>query len=308
MALFGIARVCQGSRRRIIASAIEHKSVLVPCDRLRKQGFELVVLPVDAHGVISLDAAKAEIDGSTALVSVQLANNEVGTIQPIAALASYAREWGALVHCDAAQAVGKIEVDVDALGVDFLSISAHKLYGPKGTGALYIRKSPAVPQIEPLAYGGGQEYGLRPGTLNVPGIVGFGEACRICEESLAVESARIRALRDELEDLITQRISDIQINAKGTERLPNTSSITIFGVDAESLAINLENVALSTSSACHSGAIEPSHVLAALGLSRQNARSTIRIGLGRFTKPGDVDTACSDISRACTELRRIAQP
>jgi cysteine desulfurase len=286
LTILGLGRAHRhGGRTRIVTSAVEHKAVLLPCQRLQEEGCELIVLPVDGQGRVSLDAAEAAINDQTLLVSVQAANNEVGALQPIARITEIAHRHGAIVHCDAAQAAGKIPVDLttEAWQVDLLSISAHKLYGPKGIGALYVRNGPHAHALEPLQYGGGQERGLRPGTTNVPGIVGFGEACRICLVELEQESVRIAALRDHFEQALLTGVPGLKINARAALRLPNTSSLTFPGVDADAFLLNLPEVMMGTGSACSSGALEPSHVLLAMGLSRAEAGSTIRASLGRYT-------------------------
>jgi cysteine desulfurase len=292
LSIFGVVRSEIASRPRIVTTAVEHKSVLAPFVELGRRGFETIILPVDCEGMVKLDVAEAAIDEKTALVSTQMANNEVGTIQPIHQLVRLAHAKGALVHCDAAQAVGKIKVDAEDLGIDLMSISAHKLYGPKGVGALYIRHGI---HIDPLFIGGGQERSVRPGTLNVPGIVGFGEACSICEDMLVEEGRRIGALRDRLEAALLSRLPGLRRNGALNRRLPGNSSLVFPRVDAEALIVNVPSVALSTGSACTAGAQEPSHVLLALGLSRDEAYSTIRIGLGRFNDVTEVDSACAAI-------------
>lgn len=294
LAILGLGRTNRpSSRTRIVTSVIEHKAVLLPCQRLQEEGYELILLPVDGHGKVSIDEAEAAINDQTLLVSVQAANNEVGTLQPIARIAEIAHEHGAIVHCDAAQAIGKIPVDLtdDAWQVDLLSISAHKLYGPKGVGALYVRNGPRAHPIEPLQYGGGQEYGLRSGTTNVTGIIGFGEACRICLAELDQESAHIADLRDRFEQVLLSSVPNLRINARGAPRLPNTSSLTFPGIDADALLLNLPEVMMGTGSACSSGALEPSHVLLAMGLDRAEAGSTVRASLGRFTTLAQVERA-----------------
>ena len=284
LAILGLARAARRStRRRIVTTAAEHKAVLLPCKKLADDGFEVVILPVDRNGRVDVEAARGAIDTGTLLVSVQAANNEIGTIQPVAEIAALAHEMGAFVHCDAAQAVGKIPVNVDDLGVDLLSVSAHKLYGPKGIGCLYVRGGTRAIALEPLAYGGGQENGLRSGTTNVPGAVGFGEACAIAQAELTDEMARLTALRDTLETALLAEIDGLRINARDADRLPNTSSLTFPGVDADALLLNMPKVMLGTGSACTSGAVEPSHVLTAIGLNRTESSSTIRLSLGRFT-------------------------
>ena len=305
LAILGLARGADGSRRRIVTSTIEHKAVLEPFRALEKQGFELVVLPVDEQGRVDLSAAERAITEDTLLVSVQAANNEVGTTQPITQISHLAHERGALLHCDAAQAVGKVPVDVDEWDVDLLSISAHKLYGPKGVGALYVRGGPYALPIAPLLVGGGQEHGLRAGTLNVPGIVGFGTACALCQRLMPDEAVRVATLRDRLEGNILKADPSIKRNGAPDARLPGSSSLTFLGIDAESLVLNTPDVAISTGSACTSGAPEPSHVLLATGLDRQQARSTIRVGVGRFTTEEDVSQATNSILTAFDRLSRM---
>ncbi len=296
LAIFGIAKLEQNQgRRRIVTCLVEHKAVLLPCKKLAEIGFEVIFLPVDSGGRVRVEDAEAAINENTLLVTIQGANNEIGALQPIAEIGALAHKCGTWMHCDAAQAVGKILVNVDDLGVDLLSMSAHKLYGPKGIGALYVRGGTKRIPIEPLQLGGGQESGLRPGTLNVPAIVGFGEACRIAKEMVNDEAVRIAGLRDQLEHILTANISTLQINGNRGQRLPNTSSLTFPGVDADALLLNLPDVMMGTGSACTSGAIEPSHVLQAIGLSREDASSTVRASLGRFTEYQQIITATSEI-------------
>jgi len=289
------------SRRRIVTTAVEHKSVLEPCRILHERGFEVVVLPVLPDGTVDLAAAEAAINEETLLVSVQTANNEIGTIQPIAVLAELAHRRGALLHTDAAQAVGKIPFDVEELGIDFASVSAHKLYGPKGIGALYVR-SGLRRRLTPLLLGGGQEFNLRPGTLNVPAIVGFGEACRLAREEMPEEARRVAALRDLLESQLANRIPGLRFNGHRTRRLPGNSSITFPKIEADVLIANVPEVALSTGSACSSGTIEPSHVLTAIGLDWEEAQATIRIGIGRFTTREEIERAAHLIALAWERL------
>lgn len=303
LAILGLARMARNSgRRRIVTTAVEHKAVLLPCKRLAEEGFDVVILPVDEHGCVRLDAAQAAINDETLLVSVQAANNEIGTIQPVAEIAEIAHAHGALVHCDAAQAVGKIPVDVDHLGVDLLSASAHKLYGPKGIGCLYVRGGTRSIALEPLLYGGGQEHGLRSGTTNVPGAVGFGEACAIAQTELSQEMARLQSLRDAIEAALQAEIPMLRINGYGAARLPNTSSLTFPGVDADALLLNLPGLVLGTGSACTSGALEPSHVLTAIGISRELASATIRLSLGHFLAQADLQRVVSQIVTTAKRL------
>lgn len=307
LAILGLARGASDNRRRIVTTAVEHKAVLQPCIALRRQGFDVTILPVSPTGKVNLAAAHAAITDETLLVSIQAASNEIGTIQDLATMTKWAHEHGAFVHTDAAQAVGKIPVDVDEWNVDLLSISAHKLYGPKGVGALYVRGGPYALPLEPLVYGGGQEQELRPGTLNVPGIVGLGKACELCLGTLPKEARRVAALRDQLEALLMSDIPDLRRNGALDDRLPGNSSLTFVGLDADAIIAHAPDLALSTGSACTSGALEPSHVLQAIGLSRQEAYSTIRVGLGRFTTEDEIRQAAGSIAQAVKTVRSLAQ-
>jgi len=293
-------------RPQLVTTRLEHKAVLAPLQRLSQEGFSVQYLPVLSSGRTELEAAKRIISEQTLLVSVQVANNEIGTVQPIAELAALAREQGALFHCDAAQAVGKIPVNVEALDVDLLSLSAHKLYGPKGVGALFIRGGVHSMPFSPLWVGGGQEHGLRSGTLNVPGIVGLGEACALCKRALDEERARISRLRDAFENRLLSLIPGLQRNGNLDHRLPHNSSLTFPHVDAEALIANLPELVLSTGSACTSGALEPSYVLRAIGLSREAAHRTLRIGIGRQTTKSDLKKAAHLFHRAFESLRAAA--
>ncbi len=305
LAILGLVRGASVGRNRIVTSAIEHKAVLGPCLELEKLGFEVIILAVDGLGRVDLDAAKEAITENTLLVSVQAASNEIGTIQPVAEMSRLAHDCGALFHCDAAQAVGKVPVDVEEWDVDLLSISAHKFYGPKGVGALYVRGGPYALPIAPLMIGGGQERGLRAGTLNVPGIVGFGTACEVYEQLMPEEAIRIAALRDHLEGGLLEAVPSIKRNGDLENRLPGNSSLTFLGIDAESLILNTLDLAISSGSACTSGAPEPSHVLLAMGLDRIETRQTIRVGVGRFTTEEDISQATSSILRAFERLSRM---
>lgn len=306
LAILGTARVHPvNPRKQIITSKIEHKAVLNPFKKLSDKGFDPVFLTVDRNGVIVLDEAIRAINENTLLASIHLANNEIGTIQPIKELTELAHQVGAIVHCDAAQGVGKIPVDVEELGVDLLSLSAHKFYGPKGIGALYIRGGSRHIPLEPLAYGGGQEHDIRSGTSNVPGIVGLGEAARICQGSVIEEGKRIQVLRDMLEEKLRSAIPGFVVNAFGANRLPNTSSLSFPQVEADALLLNLPELMLGTGSACNSGAMEPSHVLEAIGLSREMSHRTIRSSLGRFTSKDQIEYTVQKITAAYFTIIRI---
>lgn len=283
-----------GHRRKIAISAIEHKSVSEVARTLENDGFEVVVLPVDCGGRVRLDTARQLLDEQTLLVCVQAANGEVGTIQPLGELADLAHERGALFHCDASQAAGKIPLDVAASGVDSLSLSAHKMYGPQGVGALWVRRS-LRPLLLSGQVGGGQERGLRAGTLNVPGIVGFGKACDLCQDEMKEEGTRLSFWRDELELRLPQAVPDVRFNGNRQHRLPHNASLTFPGIDASLLMSRLPELALSGGAACDSGALTPSQTLQALGLSRQDAASTIRVGLHRFNTNEEIEEAARQI-------------
>jgi len=306
LAIQGLAWHPNNKRRKIVTTAIEHKAVLSPGKHLEKFGFELVVLPVDSVGRVDQTAAREAIDDNTVLVSIQSANNEIGTIQDISFFAHLAHAHGAFFHTDAAQAVGKIPVDVGEWDVDLLSISAHKLYGPKGVGALFVRGGPYALPLEPLVYGGGQESDVRPGTMNVPGIVGLGAACALCQAEMADEAPRITALRDQLETLLLAQIPNLHRNGDLEHRLPGNSSLTFPGVDAEALIANVPDLSLSAGSACTSGTPAPSYVLLAIGLSRQAAQQTVRVGLGRYTTEEEIFTTSQLIEAAGKRILKLS--
>lgn len=306
-AIRGAAEALESTgRRHLIATAIEHEAVLNTFKALAKRGWRTTLLPVDASGVVSPEALEAAMTDDTALVSVMHANNEVGTIQPIAALAAIARRHGAFMHTDAVQSAGKVPVDVTALGVDLLSISAHKLNGPKGVGALWIRRGT---RLLPFATGGKQERGRRAGTENVPGIAGLGVAARLAQTKLLVEGVRLAALRDRLETLVCQCVTGTAVNGTGP-RVPNTTNISFERVEAESLliALDLEGVAVSTGSACSSGTLEPSHVLKAMGFPSHRTQNSIRFSLGAGNTEADVDRVVSVLPRVVDKLRSLTRP
>jgi len=296
LAITGIAHALQGVGLHIITTAIEHKAVLANCQHLAQEGFDVTVIPVKADGLVDPADIEAAITPRTVLVSVMHANNEIGTVQPLAKIGHITRERGVLLHTDAAQSLGSLPFHVDHLGVDLASFSGHKIYGPKGVGALYVRRGAVrpVPQIT----GGGQEYGLRPGTLNVPGIVGIGQAATILAEQRHLDSRRIAGLRDQLLAMLRQMVPGIRVNGSLTRRLPGNLNITFPGIEADQLIDYLPGLAISTGSACNAGQPDPSHVLTAIGLDRSSARSSIRIGLGRDTTQRDIITAGRQISGA----------
>jgi cysteine desulfurase len=306
LAILGFVRASKGrnahSRTRIVISAIEHKAVIQPAQTLLSEGFEVVFLPVDNRGVVQIKEAERLIDDRTLIVSVQAANNETGVIHPISALAEITHKHGAVFHCDAAQAVGKIPVDVKAWDVDMLSLSGHKFYGPKGIGALYLKGGRFRSTFDPLCFGGNQEKGTRPGTENVPAIVGLGKASRLAQELLEEERQRVQRLRDVMEKRLLEQLSSASVNGAGAKRLPNTINITIPQVPADVLLLNLPEVMMGTGSACSSGTPSPSHVLLSMGLNSELASATVRISLGRFTTEEEIERAVCLIVSAIEKL------
>jgi cysteine desulfurase len=302
MAILGVVRAAAGPRKHVITSAIEHPAVLAPCGQLEREGVSITRLPVGAGGVVDPDDVSRALRPETVLVSIMHANNEIGTIQPVAAIAA---QSDVTLHVDGVQALGKIPVDVAALGVDLYSMSAHKLYAPKGVGALYVRKGT---RLAPLSFGGHHERDRRPGTENVPAIAGFGAAAEAASRNLSDEAAKISALRDRLEHAILERISETGVNGARASRTPNTTNIYFDGIDGEALviALDLRGFAVSTGSACSSGAVTPSHVLTAIGLSAERARASIRFSLGRFTTAAEVDALIEALEASVAHLRRIS--
>jgi len=288
---------------RLVTSPTEHEAILESARALARRGVEVVLLPVDRHGVVSPDALREALGEGAALVSIMLANNETGTVNPVRELAEVSHEHMVPFHTDAAQALGKLPLDVGALGVDMMSLSAHKCCGPKGVGALYIRRRPRRVRPAPLLYGGGQERGLRSGTLNVPGIAGFGRAATLAAESLPGEAGRMRDLRDLLWRELSGRVPDVLLNGDPERRLPNTLNVSFPGVAASDLLAELTTVAASSGSACASSDPGPSHVLLAMGLGEERARSSIRLSLGRFTTREDVLRAAKELARSVEALR-----
>ncbi|HUC61000.1 MAG TPA: IscS subfamily cysteine desulfurase [Alphaproteobacteria bacterium] len=304
LAIKGAARFRGETRRHIVTLATEHKCVLESAKAMEAEGFRVTYLPVERDGLVDLGRLAAALDEDTVLVSVMAAHNEIGVIQPLAEIGALCRARGIYFHTDAAQAVGKIALDVEALGIDLMSISGHKIYGPKGVGALYVRRRPRV-RLEPLLSGGGQERGLRSGTLAAPLIVGFGEACAIAGVEMAEEGKRLLALRQRLADGLMARVPELRINGDLAQRLPGNLNVSIPGVDAEALMAALPELALSSGSACTSAEVEPSYVLRALGLPEALARASLRIGLGRFTEADEVDYAAQAIAEAARRLRAL---
>jgi cysteine desulfurase len=303
LAIKGAARARQDRGRHIVTVATEHKAVLDPCERLEREGFRVTVLPVDRHGRVDLGRFRDALTADTSLASVMLANNETGTLQPIPALAALCREHGVVLHCDATQGLGKIPVNVAELGADMYSFSAHKIYGPKGIGALIVRRRKPRLRLVPLLDGGGHEDGMRSGTLNTPGIVGFAAAVDLAVSEMVTESARLAALRTRLRDAIAGRLPGVIENGHPDERLANTLNVSFEGVDGAAVLASLTGVAVSSGSACTSAEPRPSHVLAALGRSRQLAAASIRFSLGRGNTEGEVDAVADLVVREVERLR-----
>ena len=304
LALKGLAEVARPRRNHFVTVVTEHKSVLDTCKRLEQQGCRTTVLGVESDGSVDLDAVRHAMTDETAAVSVTAANNEIGLLAPLAAIAAVAHERGALLHTDAVQAVGKVPFDVNAAGVDMASITAHKLYGPKGVGALYVRRKNPRVSIAPLVDGGGHERGMRSGTLNVPGIVGFGRAASLAREQMDAEGAKLAALRARLLDGLTRRVGDLVVNGSLAARLPGNLNVSFPGIDGEALLVSLcEDVAISSGAACTSA--EPSHVLKALGRSTELALASLRFGLGRWTTEEEVDLVVERVTETVTRLRAV---
>ncbi len=303
LALMGAAEALVDRGRHIISQRTEHASVLEPLRVLAKRGWEITLIGVDETGRIDLNELGRELRDDTALVSLMLANNETGTVQPLSEAAELARSRGALIHCDAAQAIGKIPVDVGKLNVDLLTASAHKFYGPKGVGALWIRHRRPPIRLEPVIYGGGQEGGLRSGTPNVPGAVGMARAMEITVSEGDGERTRVAVLRDRLESSILESLDGSWRNGDVGNRLPNTTNLSIADIDVNALLASLPDLALNTGSACTSAHPEPSPVLRAMGVSDELAGSSLRLSLGRFTSESDVDHASARIVEEVTRLR-----
>ena len=306
LAIKGVAAALGDKGNHLVTQVTEHKAVLDSCQRLEKAGYEVSYLPVGEDGRVRLDEVRNAITPKTLLISVMYANNEIGVLQPIVEIGKIAKEKGVLFHVDAVQAVGRIPVDVQRDGIDLLSISAHKMYGPKGVGALYVRrKNPRVP-LTAMIDGGGQERGMRSGTLNVPGIVGLGKACAFCQAEMAAEAARMARLRDRLQNALVSALEDTSINGSATCRLPNNLNISFAHVEGESLLMGINDIAVSSGSACTSAAIEPSYVLRAIGVNEDLAHSSIRFGLGRFNTEEEVDYVAGRVIETVRRLRELS--
>jgi cysteine desulfurase len=298
LALKGVAEGYNSRGGHIITAATEHRAVLDTLDHLQRLGYQVTGLPVDSTGLVAPEVLQNSLTKQTLLVSIMVANNEIGTIAPIELIGRICRERGILFHTDAAQAVGKIPIDVTRLNVDLLSFSAHKMYGPKGVGALFVRKSVPRFTIVPQIDGGGHERGLRSGTLNVPGIVGFGAAAELARLEMSEESRRVVALRDRLIKGLFEQLDNVTLNGHPSERLPNNANLTFTGVRADRLIADMRDIAVSTGSACSSASPQPSHVLRAIGLDDEGIASSVRFGLGRFTTEEEIDFAIERVETA----------
>ena len=304
LAIKGVAEANRDRGKHIITAVTEHKAVLDSCKHLEHCGFEVTYLPVRSDGVIDVGEFRGALRSDTTLVTIMAANNETGVLQPIADIGAICRERGIAFHTDAAQAAGKVPIQVSAQNIDLISISGHKLYGPKGVGALYVRKGPDL-KVAPQIHGGGHEHGLRSGTLNTPGIVGLGKACEIAQNELPQESCRIAGLRNRLRDRITSDLDGVSINGSIEHRVPGNLNVSFSGIQGEDLLTALDDIALSSGAACTSDHIEPSYVLKALGLSDDLAQASIRFGLGRFTTEPEVDYAAGRVIETVRQLRQF---
>src|SRR5438105_248110 len=305
-AIKGVAGMYKEKGNHIITAVTEHKAVLDTCKRLEKYGYRVTYLPVQKDGLVDLDDLKRAMDDKSILVTIMAANNEIGVLQPVAEIGKLCRERGVIFHSDATQAVGKVPVDVNKQNIDVMSISAHKMYGPKGVGALYVRRKNPRVQISAIIDGGGHERGMRSGTLNVPGIVGLGKACLICMEDMPKESCHLAGMRNRLRDNIMGRLDEVYINGSMEHRLPGNLNISFAYVEGESLLMGINDVAVSSGSACTSATLEPSYVLKALGTGDDLAHSSIRFGIGRFNTEAEIDYVADRVVETVQRLRELS--
>jgi cysteine desulfurase len=306
LAIKGVAGMYRDKGNHIITNLIEHKAVIDPCKRLAEQGYEITWLKPDATGQVSAAQVAGAITDRTILVTIMAANNEIGTLNPLAEIGQVTRQRGVLFHSDATQAVGKIPIDVEAMNLDLLSVSAHKMYGPKGVGCLYVRRHNPRVRLVCQMDGGGHERGMRSGTLNVPGIVGLGAAAEICGREMAEEAARETTLRDRLQRGLEAGLDYVRLNGHPTQRLPNTLNMSFAYVEGEALMMKIKNIAVSSGSACTSASLEPSYVLRAIGVSDDLAHSSIRFGLGRWTTAEEIDYTIEQVVKGVRELRELS--
>jgi cysteine desulfurase len=302
----GVAEMYREKGNHIITQAIEHKAVLDTCKNLEKHGFEVTYLPVQRDGRVNPEDVRKAIRPTTILISIMYANNEIGVVNPIAEIGKIAKEHGVIFAVDGVQAVGKVPVDVQKDNIDLLAISAHKIYGPKGVGALYVRRRNPRVQLSAIIDGGGHERGMRSGTLNVPGIVGLGKACEVCQQEMPQEAERLRGLRERLRAGLEAKLDEVFINGSMEHRLPNNLNMSFAYVEGESLLMGINDVAVSSGSACTSATLEPSYVLKALGVGEDLAHTSIRFGLGRFTTQEEVDYVIDKMVQVVTKLRELS--
>ncbi|HVI91290.1 MAG TPA: IscS subfamily cysteine desulfurase [Dongiaceae bacterium] len=305
LALKGVAHFEKDRKNHIITTVTEHKCILDSCRHLEMEGFKVTYLPVQQNGLIDLEQLKAAITDKTVLVSIMAVNNEIGVIQPLAEIGKICRERRVYFHTDAAQAVGKIPLDVNAMNIDMMSISGHKIYGPKGVGALYVRRKPRV-RLEAMIHGGGQERGMRSGTLPTPLIVGLGEACAIAEKEMGAEAERLKYLRDRMYGKIKEQLPEVFLNGDLEQRIPGNLNISFAYVEGEGLMMGIKDLAVSSGSACTSASLEPSYVLRALGVEEELAHTSLRLGIGRFTTEQDIDYAVEHIVQSVNRLRAMS--
>ncbi len=305
LAIRGVAEFYKDRKNHIVTTVTEHKCVLDTCRHLEQNGFEVTYLPVQKNGLIDLEELRAAITDKTVVVSIMAVNNEIGVIQPLEEIGKICREKKTFFHTDAAQAAGKIPLDVEAMNIDMMSISGHKIYGPKGIGALYVRRKPRV-RLVPLIVGGGQERGFRSGTLPTPLCVGLGEAAEICMKEMASEAVRIKKLQDRMLKGLNAKLPEIFVNGDLEHRIPGNLNISFAHVEGESLMMGIKGLSVSSGSACTSASLEPSYVLRALGVEEEMAHTSLRIGLGRFTTEQEVDTAVADLVHHVTKLREMS--
>ena len=305
LAIRGVAEFYKDRRNHIVTTVTEHKCVLDTCRHLEQQGFDVTYLPVQKNGLVDLEALRAAVTDKTVVVSIMAVNNEIGVIQPLAEIGKICREKKAFFHTDAAQAVGKIPLDVEAMNIDLMSISGHKIYGPKGIGALYVRRKPRV-RLVPLIVGGGQERGFRSGTLPTPLCVGLGEAAEIAMKEMDAESKRLAKLQARMLKGLNAKLTDIHVNGDLEHRIPGNLNIGFAYVEGESLMMGIKGLSVSSGSACTSASLEPSYVLRALGVEEDMAHTSLRIGLGRFTTEQEVDTAVDELVRHVNKLRAMS--
>jgi cysteine desulfurase len=306
LAIKGAAEAYKEKGNHIVSCVTEHRAVLDSCKSLELRGSSVTYLPVNSDGTLNFEKLSAAITEKTILISLMAANNEIGVIHPVKEIGQMAKERGVLFHCDGAQAVGKIPMNVEEMGIDLLSISAHKMYGPKGVGALYVRSKRPKVRLSPIIDGGGHEQGLRSGTLNVPGVVGFGKACEIAGLELPQEAARLIDLRERLKNGILSRLDEVYVNGDPVRRLPGNLNVAFAYVEGESLLMALKDIALSAGSACTSASLEPSHVLRALRLPDDMVHSSIRFGLGRFNTTEEIDYTVDRVAQEVSRLRKLS--